>query len=442
MASIVRLMQLTFAHAIALTLCTGHISFADTVPRSPASVGELIVIWQPCAIIEGPDAGKKLLPGLVAECSQIKGDRIWISGPCSGWVSSDNVVVAVYAENMWINSIKRRPINPRIVADVAYIQLRCHRRKSAQETISTIGPTEKQELYVRLIAAIVEVSKDMKRSDDEAVVALIHDSKMSDELASTIISGLRSIGRRDLMYRVIASLKLDELHASADYLIGVAENQFESKDNPKEALRLIQSIIKRDQFYVQPRLTRAWILNEQGQGEDAIAELNQCLKFSPENSDVLMLLGTYLVAAGRVDLGLTKIDKGIALRPNDHAAMFMAGRSLLAYAMSDKDAKPDSAVLEKSAKLFKKACELTDYNRMTYVQILCVTYVQQGKHEAALDLVKRETRRIPSNDARQEVLKQLNDYITANWLERWTKKQESLHPPRKVSRDDKKLDKH
>lgn len=372
--------------------------------------GSIVVAAESCLINDGADKGSQVELGTIAVCGKVEDDKVWISGPFSGWVAAGTVMSLMSAEKAWANRINDNDSDWNAIATLAYIQFLSNKIVAATETLRYLNNASEKTPYTRVIQAVVDARGPKKRRRE--IDSLCKEEVLTPYLATILVTDLLENDDLERARKVVDSFNWDEDLVGVGFLTCAANVAYMEGDLSRSR-QMLDKALKRDPRYNEARRLRAWILARQGHLAEADRDLQECIRLWPEDSVAHRQLGFRLIESedGNIAEGLHELRIALDLKPDDASVQFMIGRRLLVQAMKDVRLKSNPLTLKECASAFEQACKLTDYDRIDYVNALCLTYVELGMHKEAAQVVQKLERRYPPNDPRLIELDEIGHYI-------------------------------
>jgi tetratricopeptide (TPR) repeat protein len=295
-----------------------------------------------------------------------------------------------------------------------------HKERAAYDTSRLLKDVTNKTPYMRVIIAVANIDSTSRKSQ---INALCRERLLDAYLSTIVLPKLIETNDCELAQTVVNSFTWKENQARVDFLTWVASVAY-GRGELDRAVTLLGIALKKDPNYNIARRLRGLILAKQGFVAESNSDLQECIRRWPHDAAAHRQLGIRIVESANADIaqGLRHLRIALKLTPRDHSVHFFVGRRLLVAAKKTGRAGTNMSLLDEAAFAFEKACILTHHNRIDYVNGLCLTYVELGKHMQAAELIDTLYNKFDSGDPRLSELDEIRDYIATKKIEDLIKK--------------------
>lgn len=229
---------------------------------------------------------------------------------------------------------------------------------------------------------------EQKRAEAEQLLKeAIQNNPKSHEYLERLAYHYGALGRHDDMLNVLAQIKA---HAEDfDAVYQVVGDFYQRTGDADSALREYREGVQKDARHknvYQHDIIQ--VLLRQGKRAEAAEINNQILKENPKDPDAKSLAATFLLEQGDVNNALAQLQSVVTTSPDNAVAHFELGRAFMA------SGRPDAR--ESARQQFEKAIEQQP-NLLQARVALAELQVGHGEFEAALDSVQAILQRDPNN---------------------------------------------
>ncbi len=169
--------------------------------------GDTVVVVQDCTVNAGIDAGRQIRQGTVGVIGCLKEDQIWLSGPCSGWVSSISLLNAEKAKRELIAQKSDERKDPDSIARLVHLQILSSDIDSLDVNVDRIRKCGSVSEYATAILALAELFQDQgKQSGIDSFCR----KRIDDSTASLLVAVILNTGRVDVLNKVLQATSWNE----------------------------------------------------------------------------------------------------------------------------------------------------------------------------------------------------------------------------------------
>jgi len=234
-----------------------------------------------------------------------------------------------------------------------------------------------KEVSKAMNVTLIGVNETARRVDPESYALTLRGRHYSQQMTKESLATAIDI------FKSALELDPDNVQAwaalSIVYATRVAYGHAENKDEQPLAREAAERALALDENSAEAHTAMCWVYTAlEMKLKEGIPHIRRAYELAPNNSMVVNGMATWEMILGNFDRAIAHAAKAAELDPLDPFAFREYGRILLFAG------KIDDAI-----KMYRKALDMSP--NMTSVRYgICMCYVQQGKHQEALDVVADE----------------------------------------------------